>query len=134
MTIPTIILTRSLPLVTTMIMMISSQEWICLTTRTLPDPPDANVNEAHHNNNEDTDADGDGDADGDNDEDADTAPYTGGNADGMPADDPVEADNPVDNEFEDGADASEDDVIAVRRTQLKKLTDNTGALPPILKS
>jgi hypothetical protein len=48
----------------------------------------------------------------------------------MLADDPVEADDPVDNEFEY---ASEDDVIAVP-TQLKKLTDNTGALPPILKS
>jgi hypothetical protein len=78
-----------------------------------PDPPDANANETH--NNEDTDDDGD-----DNDDD---------NGDAA-----VEAHDPIDNEFEDdAADTSEDDVIAVP-TQLKKLTDATGALPPILES
>jgi hypothetical protein len=78
-----------------------------------PDPPDANANETH--NNEDTDDDGD-----DNDDD-----------DGDAA---AEAHDPIDNEFEDNAaDTSEDDVIAVP-TQLKKLTDVTGALPHILES
>jgi hypothetical protein len=91
-----------------------------------PDPPNANVDETH--NNEDTEADGDDD----DDEDTDNASYTGRDTDDMSADDPVEAD--VEDESEhDANDSSEDDVIAVP-TQLKKLTDHTGALPPILES
>jgi hypothetical protein len=41
-----------------MIMMISSQEWICTTANSdPPDPPDANADETHNNNDVGNDGD-----------------------------------------------------------------------------